>query len=101
VCRQRPGCGLGADAERQIDAVPLDQFRRLRQHLDAGAADALHQVRRVVTRHAGVEADMPGHHVSVEGGLGHGTGDRGSDVDRIDRGLGDHGASGLDAKVDR
>ncbi len=74
------------DAERQIDAPGRDRVGRLHEHLDAGAADALHQMRRPLDRHAGIEPDMARRDVGVERGLRHGAGNRRADRRRIDAG---------------
>ena len=43
---------------------------------------------------------MAGQHVGVEAGLGHVAGDNGADLRRLDLGLRDGGAGGLDAEID-
>jgi hypothetical protein len=92
---------FGAHAQRRLDPPTLDQLSRLQHHLDAGAANALHQMRRPLHRYPGIKPDMARRHIGVERGLGHRAGDGGADIGRIEPGLVEHGACDLDAEIDR
>ena len=78
---------FGTDAQRKFGAAERNRIGRLAQDLDAGAADALHHMRRCLDRHAGIEADMARQHVGVEARLRHGAGDDGADILRRDASL--------------
>ncbi len=71
---------LRADAEREIDAAMRHRIRRLHQRLDPGAADALHEMRRHLDRHARIETDMARQHVGVEARLRDAAGDHRADL---------------------
>ena len=91
---------LGAGGEREGGAAERDRVGGLGDDFEAGATDALDEVRRRVLRGAGIEADVARGHVGIERGLGHGAGDRGFDVGGSDAGAFDGGAGGFDAEVD-
>ena len=60
--RRRSGCGSSNSVPTQSASSTRvlgdDSIGRLHQHLDAGAADPLHHMRRHLDRHAGIEPDM-------------------------------------------
>ena len=93
--------GLGADAKREPDLLVRDDIRGLHQHLEAGAADPLHHVRRHFDRHPRIKTDMPRQAVCVEARLRHRAGDDGADVLRRDARERERRARGLDAEVRR
>ena len=92
---------FGADAEREIDTAMADRIGRLHDGFDARAADALHEMRRHLDRHAGVEPDVARQHVGVEARLRHVAGDHGADIAGRRTGTREHLARRLDAQVDR
>ena len=77
---------LGARRERQVDAAQRHRVGRLGDHLDPGAADALHQMRRRFDGRARIEPDMARRDIGIERGLRHRAGDGGADIGGIDAG---------------
>ena len=90
-----------ADAEHEIALPQRDGVGGLGDELEAGAADALHQDRRRLDRHAGIEPDMARQHVGVEARLRHAAGDHLADMLGRHAGAREDGAGGLDAEIDR
>ena len=92
---------FGADAQREIGAAERHRVGGLRQHLDAGAADALHVMRGHLDRHAGIKPDMARQNEGVEARLRHAAGDDGADIARLGAGALEHLAPDLDAEIGR
>jgi hypothetical protein len=93
--------GFGADAQREPDCFVCDNVSGLHQHFDAGAANALHHVRRHLDRHPGIEPDMARQAVGIEARLRHRAGDDGADILRRHARTRKGGARGLDAEIGR
>ncbi len=93
--------GFGADAEGQIYFFQGDGVGGLADGFDAGAADALHEMRGTIHWNAGVEPDVPRQHVCIETGLGDAAGDYGVNVGGRNLGAFENGAGGFDAEVNR
>src|ERR1700730_4641033 len=63
--------GFRAHAKCQICPTQLDQVGGLQNYFHARAAYPLHQMRRHLNRHTGIEANMTRQQVGVEASLGH------------------------------
>lgn len=93
--------GFRADAEGEIDLLQGDGVGGLADGLHAGAADTLHQVRRAIDGHAGVQADVPRQDIGVETRLGHASGDDRVHIGSQNSTVFENPAGRFDAEVNR
>jgi hypothetical protein len=84
---------------RELDLLVRDEIRGLHQHFEAGAAHALHHMRRHLDRHVGIEPDMARQAVRIEARLRHRAGNDRADIPRRHARPREHLARRLDAEI--